>query len=100
MRNNRYKVRFENLVSAKLLLFMEYYFSITFPIFSSDIFVYNRCIVLGTTGFLKHVPILAPKPVLRTQLEEATWLCSDNLYGNSTFSHGHRSYDHLRKVTR
>ena len=83
MRNNRYKVHLENLVSSKLLLFMEYYFSITFPIFSSDIFVClsvepyttykmnNRCIILRTTRFLKQVPILAPKPVLRTQLEEA-----------------------------
>ena len=87
MRNNRYKVHLENLVSSKLLLFVEYYFSITFPIFSSDIFVClsfrkeaepyttykinNRCISLRKTRFLKQVPILAPKPVLRTQLEEA-----------------------------
>ena len=87
MTNNRYKIHFENLVSSKLLLFVEYYFSIIFPIFSSDIFVclsfrkeaelyttYKinyRCISLRKTRFLKQVPILAPKPVLRTQLEEA-----------------------------
>ena len=87
MTNNRYKIHFENLVSSKLLLFVEYYFSITFPIFSSDIFVclsfrkeaelyttYKinyRCISLRKTCLLKQVPILAPKPVLRTQLEEA-----------------------------